>query len=230
MKLFTIQIALFPKDQIDRPDKLKEIITQRMGEDLFDAMPMILNIPQNVPDDFPVPIVQASSTNGRYALNIGRKRIDFIVNPDYYDFSEPMDAYNAYKAKIDKYFKAVTSYCDLLRIGIVYNLFEETQQNVKAIFDKYLKQGFNAKCVETTIRTNTQKQIGKMLLNNIKIVEAGTIHITRNNAAEDKQGVLIQFDINNVPEQQNKLTNDKIITILSSAAKVLESSEIKEMI
>ena len=199
MKLFTIQIALFPNETIARPDKLKDEIARRMGEDLFDAMPTILNIPPEAPEDFPVPLVQASSTNGRYALNIARRRIDFIINPDYYDFSEPIEAYNTSKAKIDKFFKSITANCDVVRIGIVYNLFEEVQDNVRAIFNKYLKTEYSSKFIETTIRTNQQKQVGKMLLNNIKIVEAGIIHITRNNVTEDKQGVLVQFDINNVP-------------------------------
>lgn len=82
----------------------------------------------------------------------------------------------------------------------------------------------------TNFRVNQLKTVNKMSLNNIKLVEAGVIHITQKGNREDKQGVLIQFDINNVPDSQIKLTNEKINTVLSFAVKNLDSAEIKGLI
>ena len=77
MKLITTQVALFSKDLISRPDKMKDEIEQKMGGSIFDAMPLILNLPVDAPSDLPV--VQAKSVSGRYALNISRMRIDYFV-------------------------------------------------------------------------------------------------------------------------------------------------------
>lgn len=228
MKLITTQVALFSKDLISRPDKMKDEIEQKMGGSIFDAMPLILNLPVDAPSD--LPIVQAKSVSGRYALNISRMRIDYIVNPDYESNDDPLTAFNTYRSSVERFCKAVTSQTEISRIGIVFTLFENNADSVRAIYDRYLKTNCNAKCIEVTVRFNVQKQVKGLLLNNIRVIEAGNLHIDRNGTGEDKKGVIIQLDTNNVPSIQNKLTNDNIATVIMSAIKNLDPNEIREMV
>lgn len=228
MKLISIQVALFASNLISRPDKLKDAIEQKMGGKYFDAMPLILNLPNDAPAD--LPIVQAKSTNGKYSLNLSRKRLDFAITPDFDANDDPHTAFSVYKSTIEKYCKAALSEIDFNRIGIVITLFEEAESNIHAIFQKYLKTPFNPNYVETNVRFNYLKKAKGLTLNNIRIIETGDLHIDRNGVGEDKKGVVIQLDTNNVPGIQICLTMDNILTVIAAAIKNLEPEEIKEMI
>lgn len=228
MKLISIQIALFASNLISRPDKLKDAIEQKMGGKLFDTIPLILNLPSDAPAE--LPIVQAKSTNGRYSFNLSRKRIDFSIAPDFDTNDDPYAAYTVYKSTIEKYSKAALSEIDCNRIGIVLTLFEETPDNISAIFQKYIKTPFNANYAEANVRFNYMKKAKGLTLNNIRVIESGNLHIDRNGIGEDRKGVVVQIDTNNVPGMQVKLTTDNISTVIAAAIKNLEPEEIKEMI
>ena len=59
-KLLNIQIAIFSENEIERPDLILAKINQSMGM-IFDAMPIIMNLPKEMPND--MPIAQVSSFN-----------------------------------------------------------------------------------------------------------------------------------------------------------------------
>lgn len=77
MKLISMQVALFTIDLISRPDLLFNNINGRLGN-IFDSMPMILDLPLDVPAE--IPVVQAKSSNDVFAMNVSRKRIDLFIN------------------------------------------------------------------------------------------------------------------------------------------------------
>ena len=72
MKLISCQVALFAMEKIKRPDLLLNEINAKLSN-LFDAMPMILNLTEDIPDK--IQIVQSKSNDGKYILNITRKRV-----------------------------------------------------------------------------------------------------------------------------------------------------------
>lgn len=53
MKLISCQVTLFAMDKIKRPDLLLNEINVKLSN-LFDDMPMILNLPEDIPDEIPV--------------------------------------------------------------------------------------------------------------------------------------------------------------------------------
>lgn len=228
MKLISIQIALFSAEQVFRPDLLMNAINEKLGN-ILDDMPTILNIPVDVPAD--IPIVQAKSQNKIYALNISRNRVDFFISPKYFREESPFEIYKSYKSTVEKYYKTVMNALQISRIGIVFTLFEETGEEIKRIYDKYLKESVSAKNVEVNIRTNTQTLSKGFVINNLRTVQAANVTVD----ASNKKGVLFQLDTNNAVDPQTVdppkiLSAENIADILSTAISRIKPNAIKELI
>ena len=97
-------MALFTGNLISRPDLAMININNAM-ENVFDAMPNIINLPLNAPPD--IPVAQTKSSDEVYALNVSRNRIDLMISPQYETQENPFDEIKKFKASIDKYYKAV---------------------------------------------------------------------------------------------------------------------------
>lgn len=227
MNLISLQFALFSVEPIKRPDLLHEEINSKLGK-ILDAMPMMLNLPENAPAE--IPLVQARSSNGRYSMNISRTRIDFIITPDFDVKYEPIDIYKEQKSVIEKFYKAVISLLDVFRIGIIVTLFEPREENVLAIYNKYLKTPYTARSSEITVRMNILQQIKGFILNCISTIESTEMHIERNGEQEDRKGVLILLDVNNAPESGKILSAENMSTIITTAINHIKPNGLKEMI
>lgn len=223
MKLISCQVALFAMDKIKRPDLLLNEINAKLSN-LFDDMPMILNLPEDIPDE--IPVVQAKSNNGKYVLNITRKRIDFIVNVEYQQEDNPIEVCKKMEGMIEKYYYSVFNSIDIIRVGMVHTLFEENENNTKIIFDNYLKKAYPLGCSEVSIRTNYQNLIKGMTCNNIFSIEAGELQVD----AEAHKGVIIQFDTNNIPDIKMKLKPEMVKDIIKMALNKLKTGALKELI
>lgn len=223
MKLISIQFALFTKNFISRPDLILAGVNEKLGG-IMDGMPMIFNLPPDVPAD--IPLAQGNSTNGLYALNVSRTRIDFIVKPQFNEDISPSDAFKKYKPILEKYFKTVLGMDELQRVGLVLSLFNPEENNVKAIYDKHLQEKYSAKCVEANIRVNKQNICKGTVYNNLTSIEA-----TELNAGEDSfKGVHFQLDINNVPVQGKTINSEEITYVLSQGIHALKTNNLKELI
>ena len=100
MKLLNIQIALFSKDNISRPDLVLNQINESMNK-IFDEMPMIMDLPEGMPTN--IPIAQVASKSKEYALSVARGRVDYYINPKLFkeESITPEEAYNNYKYLIE---------------------------------------------------------------------------------------------------------------------------------
>ena len=176
MKLISMQIALFAQDLISRPDLLMNEINEKLGN-IFDAMPTILNLPADVPAE--IPLAQIRSKNNVYALNISRTRIDLIISPIFSEEKTPQEMYKQFKPTVDKYYKTAMKSVPLNRIGIIYTLFEPSESNVQAIFEKYLKEEYRIDSTEVTVRTNNQTLNQGVVYNNIRNVQTAVVHMPR---------------------------------------------------
>ena len=223
MELVTIQIALFSENLISRPDVLMNEINNRLGN-ILDSMPTILNLPIDAPAE--IPIAQIQSSNNIFSLNISRHRVDLIIRPNLAEKQSPSDCYKKYKATIDKYYKTVTNAIGVIRIGIIYTLFEEMANNVEAIFGKYMKENFPTNTTEISIRTNTHSMNKNIIYNNIRNVQAGDLHIGN----QVHSGVVIQLDTNNIPNNEVLLTNEMLSAALALASNKLKVGALKELI
>lgn len=223
MKLLSVQVALFPKENIVRPDITMGEINQRLGY-AMDAMPTILNIPQDFPNE--IPVASVNSTNGVYTLNIARGRVDLIIKPAIDMGTEPFDVFQAYKDSMEKYCQQVLEQNQVIRLGVILTMFHAVAENTKAIHSKYFKEPMAAGCIETSIKTNKRNKHKNIQLNNITLIEAAELELGKGH----KKGVVIQFDINNVPNVDKPLTVDSITSILAYASNKIKSTALKELI
>lgn len=126
MKLDTLQIALFFKSIINRPDlefdKLKKDLV-----DVFDKMPTTIPVPPGVPEDIPLMILQSSSN--KYTCNIAKGRIDLIITG--------IDNINSELELINKYIKIVFESTQMIQFGVVGNYFHKTDDSTP-ILKKFL--------------------------------------------------------------------------------------------
>ena len=124
MKVITIQIALFFKDIISRPDLLAEDINKKLGG-IFDAMPTCIDLPLDAPAE--IPVVQRKSTRLPHVLNVSRNRCDLILTPlvenSYLSVVEAR-----YGNEILEYIKAAMQGNEIVRTGIIYTVFQEDKK------------------------------------------------------------------------------------------------------
>ena len=202
MNVIKIQIALFLKDLINRPDLLAEHINDKMGG-LFDAMPMCLDLPIDAPPE--IPVVSRKSTRLPHILNISRNRCDLILTPNVENSS--LSVIEArYSDEIDTFIKATLVNNSLVRIGVVYTVFEETAKPCDAISQKYfggLIKGEN----ELSFRVNKVTNIKGIEVNNVFNVSNATAETN----GETRDGILYIRDINNVVGVANALLTPKQI-------------------
>lgn len=223
MKVLSIQMALFTRDLISRPDLVMTKVNEKMGK-VFDSMPNIMNLPMDAPPE--IPLVQTASTDRIYGLNVARSRVDLNIAPIYEREDSPADLFKEYKTSIDKYYKAVLEATELIRVGVVITLFYETQNNIEAVYNIGLKELFTNDCVEASYRINKQSLYKGWIYNNIKSVQAGEVQVENTT----HKGVIIQLDTNNVPEKNKTISSELILNLLSQVAGKIKPKQLKELI
>lgn len=223
MKLLSVQLAIFSKDLIERPDLLFNEINKKIGGVIND-IPTILNIPLEAPAE--IPVVQAKSIDHQLNLNVSRSRIDFIINFDLESNKSPLEELNFQRSLINKFYQAVLARIIANRAGFIITMFESSSNNVSAIFNKYFKEKYSPNIVESSFRINKQYVKKPVTYNNICSVTATTV----TNGTKKLEGVLFQYDLNNVLEQEKVINEDIISHILMRGTTLLDPKNIKEMI
>ena len=216
MKVINIQIALFFKDIISRPDRLAEEINQKMG-DIFDAMPTCIELPPDAPAE--IPIVCRKSSKLPHQLNVARNRCDLILTP--------MLENNALGVIESRYNNEITDYIttaiernDIVRIGIVYTVFEEVEKPCEYISDKYFGGLIKGES-ELSFRFNKILNIKGIDTNNVFSVS----NATAESNGEKEEGILYIRDINNVTKEgDSRLTSKQIINILKHSYSILDEN------
>ena len=223
MKLLSMQFAIFTTEKIERPDLLKDEINDKIGKKL-NGMPTILDLPQDVPPE--IPIVQIKSIDNVFALNVSRTRVDLFINLSYDTGNLPIDTFKEYRSIIDKYYKVVYNSTKSNRVGIVFTLFYPERENVSKIFETFLTEKYSSNNSEISIRTNSQKMEKGIIYNNVRMVEAAEITV----GDVSEKGIIVQFDTNNVPLEDNILNMENISDILEFATGNIKTKAVKELI
>lgn len=223
MKLLSVQTAIFSKETISRPDLLFNEVNESMGG-IINEMPTILNLPPDIPAE--IPVVQAKSKDGLVNMNVSRSRIDLIINYLYNSDLTPLEALNVRKSLIQSFYKSTLKTATANRTGFILTLFEPHSSNVKAIFNKYFQEKFGAKFVEASMRTNKQSMRKSIVYNSLRSIEAATITVDGMNIP----GIVFQYDINNVLEQEKTINEDVIAYVISQGSALLSPDALKEMI
>lgn len=216
MRVLKIQVALFFRDIISRPDILAENINQKLGN-MFDAMPTCVELPLDAPAE--IPIVYRKSTKLPHQLNVARSRCDLILTPMVENNSLGVIE-SRYNNEIIEYIKAAMLGNNIVRIGIVYTVFQEAEKPCDCISTKYfggLIKGEN----ELSFRVNK--------VTNVKGVETNSVFNVSNAIAETngkkEEGILYIRDINNVVKAAiSNLTLKQITNILKHSYSMLDDN------
>ncbi len=220
MRVLSIQVVLFSRDLISRPDLVANKINERLGN-VFDSIPTCLNLPLDAPPE--IPVVQWQSNKFPNVLNVSRIRTDFIINPT--EENSTLEIIESrYKDTIVRYISAVAEQCPVFRIGIIFKVFEEVDDPCSAISEKYFG-GFIRGAQELSFRQNKVSTIKGIKINNIFNVANSVIQ-----AEKSLRGILYTRDINNAVNQSSNevITQKRIETVLKHSFSFLADSKFGE--
>lgn len=217
IKLFQLQLALFFRDIETRPDRF----ISEISDDIFNQMPIILPIPPDAPIE--IPIVMLNSCDGRYSCNIAKSRIDFILNNTNSN-KDILSDLNEFIRNIRSYSTIIFNNKKIIRFGLIANYFVENDNAVDSIESKYMKKSIG-NLEELNIRYNKRFTYESNIFNNIVDIGKGTV----DNGGIIKEGILIQKDINNVPNN-NVLDIEEMFRVIKKEMDAFTEKGIGEII
>ncbi len=211
MKLVNLQIALFFKNRIGRPDLFANRINSRLNN-RFDAMPQIINLPDEVPAD--IPVVQMHSSRDDSHFNVSKQRCDLFLSPELLAQTSLSSSVNNCQELFFEYLKAVFEETqEIVRVGLIATGFEEKTDPAMFISEKYLST--SSPCKEASIRINRHETTDGFDLNNILEVSDG--NLINEKLGINLAGTVIKRDVNNVPKEGVLLTSKSIKSIWKRA-------------
>ena len=223
MKLLSVQMAIFSEDIISRPDLLFDEVNKSVGN-IIDDMPNIINLPPEAPAE--IPIVQSNSKDGHFKINVSRSRIDLFLNFGIGNNNTPQETLTSEENILEKFYQSVLSIIAVNRAGLIITMFSPRSDNVKAIYGKYFSEKYDNKIVEASMRINKQIVKSAVTYNNIRAIEAVTLNIGN----EEVDGVLFQFDINNVVVPGKRIDKNIVLYILSKGKEYISNRSVEVMI
>ncbi len=223
MKLVNLQFALFFSNKISRPDIFANRVNSRL-DNLFDAIPQILNLPEEIPAD--IPVVQMHSSKENIQFNVCKQRCDLIVSPELLSQVSFSSSATSCQEHLFAYLKAIfEETTDIVRVGIIATAFKEQEEAATHVCEKYLNTPLT--CKEASIRINRTDSIDGMTLNNITEVSDG--NLINEKLGINQNGLIIRRDINNVPQNDVLLTSKQIKTIWKRALTYFNDKKLGEL-
>lgn len=193
MKCVSLQVALFWREKLERPDLFANRINARFNN-LFDAMPQIINVPLEVPVD--VPVVQMSCSTKGVQLNVARSRCDLLITANLMSQNSFGGTIQSFQDLVMKYIENVyEERISISRMGIIAVAFDKNENAVSELMRKYWGIE-SAKVREVNMRINTEGKISGFVLNNI--IEASVGNLVNEDLGLNENGIVYQRDINNV--------------------------------
>jgi len=217
IKLLQLQLALFFRDIETRPDRF----ISEISDDIFNQMPIILPVPEDAPIE--IPIVMLNSSDGRYSCNIAKSRIDFILN-NINSNNDILIDLNEFIRNIRSYSTLIFNNKKIIRFGLIGQYFVENANAVNSIEDKYIKKAIG-NLEELNIRYNKRFNHENMLFNNVVDIGKGNI----SNGEISKEGILIQRDINNVPNN-NVIEIEEMLKVIKDRMEEFNEKGIGDII
>lgn len=221
-KLIRVQFGIFFNRPINRPDLISSEVLQKFQSE-FDAPPINLPLPPEAPVD--IPISQLRSKNRVWNLNVSKIRAEVIFNSkDIDDFKDEVNIGNIEKVILLCADKAREQSVDINRIVnfAVYVLYHN-----KPI--EFLQKSFKIKefndTIELNIRFNQRENKNGFKINNITIIDNGTVEKN----GEVKKGLILTKDINNIIPNENKFSNEEIKKFFSVTKDIVLWNSILEI-
>lgn len=223
MKLVNLQIALFFENRLERPDLFANRINSRLNNS-FDAMPQIINLPDEAPAD--IPVVQMHSSRDDSRFNVSKQRCDLFLSPELLAQTSLSSSVNNCQELFYEYLKSVFEETQgIIRVGLIATGFEEKADSAMHISEKYLST--SSPCKEVSIRINRPETADGFDLNNILEISDG--NLINEKLGINQTGIVIKRDINNVPKDGVLLTSKNIKTIWKRALLYFTDKKIGEI-
>lgn len=219
-KVLDVHIILFFDNILPRPDELMHPLNFKLNN-IFDAMPNILPLPEDVPKE--VPVVILKSRDNTYRCNISRANIDFSLSPrNLDDFSEIEMSFGE---TAEGLLRAIEEYnkIKIIRIGFVINYFIPDENPASKIVNTYIKKQMS-KTNEISIRFNQIQKEKNITINNITYLASTELNIE----GKKIKGIHIQKDINN--QVNNKLTFDFLRNFIKLKSKDFSKEELDKVV
>ncbi|WP_431811939.1 hypothetical protein [Lysinibacillus sp. FW12] len=208
-KLLQLQFVLFFKTIENRPDKLINKVDTALV-DIFDQMPNITNLPPDAPLE--IPRVTMQSSDGLYACNIGKNRIDLF---GYYQNSGSTIGANL-EVFVNKMFllaEEIFNDKEIIRYGLVGQYFIEQANAINKIATKYMKLD-TEDVEEVNIRFNRNILSSQLKMNDIVEISRGSVMYA---GVQKGDGIFITRDLNNKPvDALNFETLKKVVELNKS--------------
>ena len=220
-RIITLQFAFFLKDIVGRPDLEFADLNSNMLN-TFNGMPQILPIPKELPTDVPVMILR--SDDNEYICNISRSRIDFIckrIN----DSKSNIDLLQDFNLKVAGITKYLLNKQEVIRFGMIARYFFKDNEAVSILQRKYFKNTVDD-AIELSLRYNKKSSEYGYEINDV--LEISAVEMVVNNRPE--KGILIQRDINNVPNHEKIFNFDTLSKLSQKYAHKIGELEIESLI
>lgn len=214
-----LQLALFFRNTLDRPDEKYSSLNKKMNN-LFNAPPTILPLPEDAPSN--IPMVQLSSEDKKYSSNISKKRADLFLNPNPNDNLDSI--LKDFYIKSENFIDFFVNFCRINRMGFIADNFMFEKNSLKKINDKYFKKDLS-KSHELKIRFNERNSLNGIEYNNITEIS----NVTANVDNSKKKGILIHKDLNNV-QINDYLNKNDLMKLFESFSENLSDEKIRELI
>lgn len=216
-----IQIAIFFNNMVERPDKVFYAFNEALG-DVFDAQPVIIPLPPDAPVE--IPAVQATSSNRNFTFNMSKLRADLILNNPNIDEEG--------NKRADKFYQLASKYIDYFasnnqigRIGLISNTVVKNGNPIDVIKKRYITNQL-ASPAELSIRFNIRISKLSLIFNDITEVLSAPVMIN----GTVKNAIVVNKDINNVPEEGKTLSKKMLQDILDSFYPNILPDKVKELI
>jgi hypothetical protein len=218
-----VQLALFFKNTLDRPDEEYMNLNKEMNN-LFNNTPTIIPVPDDAPKD--IPVVQLSSKEKGYRANISRKRADLFFDPNKNDKNDKNidEIMKDFNIKVDNFIDFFVNICRINRMGFVVDNIFISKDSVKKINKRYLKEDLSDS-LELKLRFNRRNKINQFNYNNITDISNVKVNIDN----KEKTGILIHKDLNNV-QISDHLNKKQLINLFENFKEHTSSKKIKELI
>lgn len=220
-RIIHLQFAFFLKDIVGRPDlEFGDLNTSLMN--IFDGMPQILPIPQELPADVPVMVLR--SNDNQYTCNISRSRIDFIVNRTNGEKSNA-DLLKDFNLKVAGLTKYLLGKQEVSRFGMVARYFHKDNTASRTLRNKFfttIVEGAN----ELSLRYNKKSSAFGYQINDI--LEIGAAEAITNGIPE--KGILVQRDINNDIKSGEHFSFETLSSLSQKFASKITENEIEGLI
>ena len=223
MEIFSVQIALFPKDLIRRPDQYYNDINLKMNG-IFDAIPIVMSVPENAPPEFP--IVQMFSSDGVYKANIARGRIDLFYLPQ--NSATNTNSATAIKATsiFKQFYESILSFTKIYRVGCVFSSFKEDNRAIETLAERYFIGNDFRKSSELSFYRNTPVLLKGVKMNRILKISTGKV----NKGLAESEGIIIEQDINTLQSETEVISKDVVQEIIEYMASNMEEKELEKLL